>query len=175
MIHRLKMWPVHKRKPFVAGCFAVVAIVSVYLVLDCYFVKGVDPVDDAEWTGRMAERDSITFRSWGGRWIGTDCDTDLTFFPNGKVEMIEYGDGVEHYQGTYSVDSSGSFFVRFRDLGDDWPIMMLDRDSVSLRLRPKHGIGFFTRNRGGATIVAGKGSYWPFRPLTADAEPKDGE
>ena len=49
--------------------------------------------------------------------------------------------------------------------------MSLERDVVSLRLRPeKRGMGFIMGNRSGATVMGGQGNYWPFRPVTAEED-----
>jgi hypothetical protein len=37
----------------------------------------------------------ISFLSWNGQWQGTDIDTKLSFFPNGRVQITHYGSGVD--------------------------------------------------------------------------------
>jgi hypothetical protein len=113
----------------------------------------------------IARKNRTTFRSWNGNWIGMDGDTDLTFLPGGAAHMVEYGDGVSDYDGTYSIDDEGDVTMSFPAFGHAWPVMTLRRDSVSLLLLPKNAAdGFIMGNRGGVTFLSGQGSYWPFRP-----------
>jgi hypothetical protein len=114
----------------------------------------------------IARQGSVTFRSFDGKWIGIDGDTDLTFMPNGALRMFEYGYGVSGYRGTYKIDSAGRVTVRLPTFGHAWPAMWLQKDATSLLLTPaRDGNGFVMGNRGGATFVQGQGTYWPFRPL----------
>src|SRR5438874_12435583 len=46
---------------------------------------------NAEFSEQLRRDGSITFRSWNGKWVGLDADTDLRFFPKQKIEMAEYG------------------------------------------------------------------------------------
>ena len=100
-----------------------------------------------------------------------DGDTDLMFLPGGVAHMFEYGFAVSEYPGTYSVNAKGEVNTRFPTFGHPWPVMTLSRDATSLLLRPTGaGNGFMMGNRGGATILGGRGSYWPFRPVTLAEE-----
>ena len=116
----------------------------------------------------IASTGSVTFRSFGGRWIGMDGDTDLTFFEDGSLHMFEYGVGVTGYPGTYKIDAAGNVLVQLPTFNHGWPMMSLLKDAASLLLLPKQsGNDFVMGNRGGATFAGGQGSYWPFRPLNA--------
>ena len=100
-----------------------------------------------------------------------DGDTEITFFPGDVVFLTEYGYAVIRYKGTYTIDPSGQIKMQLKKYRHEWPVMVLERDDVSLRLRPfRRGAGFIMGNRGGATTMGGQGHFWPFRPLTAEAE-----
>lgn len=124
----------------------------------------------AELESRIARAGSVTFRSWEGKLIGMDSDTEITFFPNQTAHMTEYGYVVTSYMGTYHINPKGEVMAKFDDFNHEWPIMLLQKDSISLLLRPKKGQDFVMGNRGGATIPSDKGSYWPFRPVSAREE-----
>jgi hypothetical protein len=114
---------------------------------------------------------SLTFRSWNGKWIGMDGDTDLTFLPQGAVHMFEYGDAMAEYSGKYTIDADGVVTMSFPKFGQDWPKMMLRRDTASLLLKPTDDrTGLIIGNRGGATIPSDAGGYWPFRPVSVADE-----
>lgn len=119
----------------------------------------------------IAKQGSVTFRSYGGKWIGLDGDTDLTFLPNGALHMFEYGYAVSGYRGTYQIDSAGRVTAQLPTFGHTWPAMSLRRDATSLLLVPEQsGTEFVMGNRGGATFVGGQPTYWPFRPLNTTEE-----
>jgi len=125
----------------------------------------------AEFDWQLHTRKSITFRSWNGVKLGMDADTDLTFLPNGKAHMFEYGFSLIAYHGTYHINELGGVTVNFPTYKHAWPLMQLRKDSKSLLLEPKApGTEFQMGNRGGATIQSGQGKYWPFRPVSAKAE-----
>jgi hypothetical protein len=105
---------------------------------------------------KVAHTGSILFRSFSGKEIGTDCDSDLKFLPDGTIKMAEYGYALQNYEGTYQLADDGTITMR------------LTRDDTSLLLERADGKnGFIFGNRGGATIPASAGSYWPFRPPVA--------
>jgi len=109
---------------------------------------------------------ALTFRSWEGKRIGMDCDTDLRFFPGGKLEMVECGLGVVQYEGTYRLDFDGLLTTKFEGY-DRWPVMRLGSDERSLvlsRSDGRRGMGWDGHQSG---MTDGK-SYWPFRPASKD-------
>src|SRR5665213_1647119 len=107
---------------------------------------------------------SLTFRSWNGRRLGMDDDTELRFLPNAKVEMIEYGFGVRGYRGTYQLDDAGKLTTDFEQLEHPWPAMLLERDDKSLILLRGDGMNVLpTGGHTGAILPDGAGKYWPFR------------
>jgi hypothetical protein len=121
----------------------------------------------AELNEEIRKRGAITFRSWNGTWIGTDCDTDLTFLPGGAVHLFQYADMVLGYDGTYAITNGGEVTAQFPTLGQPWPVLTLRRDGKSLLLIPKRDVQQIDlANQVGATISAGQGSYWPFRPIS---------
>lgn len=124
----------------------------------------------SELESRIARDGSVTFRSWEGRKIGMDSDTEITFLSNQTAHMTEYGFVVTTYKGTYRINPKGEVTGKFDAFKPEWPIMLLRKDSISLLLRPKNGKDFVMGNRGGATIPGGKGSYWPFRPVPGREE-----
>lgn len=161
-------------KPCNLSCFASLAILLTALAgCDSSLATSTEPsVTTAinELESRVARDGSFTFRSWEGKSVGMDSDTELTFLPNQTVHMTEYGYVVTGYKGIYRINSKGEVTAKFDDFKHEWPIMLLQKDSISLLLRPKNGLDFVMGNRGGATILGGKGSYWPFRPVSASEE-----
>jgi hypothetical protein len=118
----------------------------------------------SEFNDLLATRGRVAFLSWNGKWIGMDGDTDITFLPAGAVEMTEYGYSVRNYKGTYQLDGDGVISIQLDEFKSGWPPMVLEKDAKSLLLRPKDSDqGFVMGNRGGATVRAEDGSYWPFR------------
>jgi len=75
--------------------------------------------------------------------------------------MKEYGYVVTSYKGTYRINSNSEVTVRFDDFKHEWPIMLLQKDSISLLLRPKNGPDFVMGNRGGATTRGAKEAIGP--------------
>jgi len=113
----------------------------------------------------------VTFRSFGGKWIGMDGDTDLTFLPNGAVHMFEYGDAVTGYYGTYAFDPGGNITLQLPTFGHGWPVMSMRKDATSLLfVAARDGNDLVMGNRGGATLAPTQGKYWPFRSLALAEE-----
>src|SRR2546427_12171191 len=48
---------------------------------------------------RIAKDGLLTFRSWSGKLLRTDSDTEITFLPEQRVHMTEYGYVVNSYDG----------------------------------------------------------------------------
>ena len=111
----------------------------------------------------------ITFRSWNGKWIGMDADTHLTFLPGRRVHMTEFGYAVNAYDGTYTINDRAVVTASFDKFKHGWPVMILKRDSKSLLLVPQDSRNTFVMgNRRGATFRGDQGTYWPFRPISAE-------
>jgi len=114
---------------------------------------------------RFSNAESITFRSWNGKWIGMDCDTDVTLNADGTAVLTEYGYAVREYTGTYSIANSTELSLVMRDY-DSWPTMYFIPEESDLLLVPTENSGEFVMgNRAGATVPGGGGSFWPFRQL----------
>jgi hypothetical protein len=119
----------------------------------------------------IAKDGMITFGAWNGKRVGMDADTDITFLPEGRAHMNEYGYVWNVYEGSYHVDANGEITVKFKEFKREWPVMLLQQDSTSLLLQPKDPkTGFVMGNRGGAVLQGGRGTYWPFRPLPAQEQ-----
>jgi hypothetical protein len=128
-----------------------------------------DPV--SEFQGHIQRNGSITFRSWNGKALRMDSDTEMTFFPKNVVHMFEWGFTLASYSGRYEIQPAGRITVQLKGFNERWPDMRLDRDATSLLLRPADAAqGFVMGTRGGAYVPGDKGSYWPFRMLTANEE-----
>jgi hypothetical protein len=133
----------------------------------------VEPASAFDWNERVREYGSITFRSWNGEWIGTDCDTDLTFVSDSAAHLLEYRDGIVHYEGTYHIEPNGEVTLRFENRPSGWPVMLLERDTTSLLLRPRWGhLGGVIGPGRGDPLMDGEGSFWPFRPVAPEVERK---
>jgi len=118
----------------------------------------------------------ILFRSWNGHFIGTDCDTDLRFMPALHAEMVEYGEKVATYKGTYQIDDKGQITVSFAGFDHPWPAMLIRREATSLELVPASSSNEFVMgNRGSTTLPSNAGSYWPFRHIAANGKLKSGD
>jgi hypothetical protein len=126
-------------------------------------IESSDPA--AEALQDLLVREGVAvFRSWNGKAYGMDSDTELFFFPDGHVTMVEYGLAPACYYSPFSVDAQRRIAL---DIGGGWPVMVLDHDADSLTLHPEDSrVGFIMGTRGGATMPPpGSGSYWPFRLL----------
>jgi WD40 repeat protein len=124
-----------------------------------------------EFENLVRRHGSVTFRSWDGKALRMDSDTELTFYPDHTVHMFEWGFGLGSFKGSYSVGADGFVVARFAEFGEEWPVMVVYRDGDLLKLRPRdRDQDFVMGSRGGATLPAGKGSYWPFRMLTWEEE-----
>src|SRR5437667_1903433 len=125
----------------------------------------------AEFQGHIQRNGAITFRSWSGKALRMDSDTEMTFFPKNVVHMFEWGFTLASYSGGYEVQPDGRIAVQLRDFRQQWPEMLLDRDVTSLLLRPADAAqGFVMGTRSGAYVSGDRGSYWPFRMLTGNDE-----
>ena len=128
-----------------------------------------DPV--TEFRDHIQRNGSVTFRSWNGKALRMDSDTELTFFPRNAVHMFEWGYTLTSYSGRYDLGPDGRITVRLKGFRERWPEMLLDRDTNSLLLRPADAAqGFVMGTRGGAYVPGDKGSYWPFRMLSGNEE-----
>jgi len=119
----------------------------------------------------FADSGGILFRSWDGRWIGMDSDTDIELHADGNVVLTEYGYAVSKYDGTYSITvaadgTASDLRLSLKDYRGTWPVMAVYSDHSKLLLIPTDGsVGFVFGNRAGATVPDDSGSFWPFRQI----------
>jgi len=88
---------------FVAGGLLLLAI-SLWYRADYGPTTGAS---EADMDGIIHDRGAVTFRSWNGKWIGSDSDSDITFLPGSIAYLTEYGAAVVRCKGTYSIDPEG--------------------------------------------------------------------
>jgi hypothetical protein len=92
-----RLWKLRSFR-FAAYSLAAIVVIIVsycsYEILAGDAAERINPVTEPDWSDRIKLIGSITFRSWGGKWIGTDCDTEITFLAGHEVIMTEYGNGV---------------------------------------------------------------------------------
>ena len=141
-----------RKKAIIVGVvFAIVALVLCALLL---FYKGYETGAQvrAGFVQQLEKDGTITFRSNEGQWVGADGDFDLYFIDGGSMVMIEYGDGVYTYLGSFQINPQGVITVNLR--GFVWPQMTIGRDSTS----------FLLVQSGGNTLD--RGGTWPFRPTS---------
>ena len=107
--------------------------------------------------------DSITFRSWNGKWIGTDCDTDVELKADGTAVLTEYSVAIYKYHGTYSISDLTKVSLKLRDYTSPYlPTMYLITDDSALLLVPADN--------------SNHAACWPLRQLPAKNEPdRDGQ
>ena len=77
---------------------------------------------------RLHQHGSVTFRSWDGKAYRMDSDTELVFFPDRTVQMLEWGFAVTHYGGTYNLEADGHVTASFHDYQPVLPATVLDVD-----------------------------------------------
>ncbi|HTL29508.1 MAG TPA: hypothetical protein VL282_09805 [Tepidisphaeraceae bacterium] len=122
---------------------------------------------------RLAENGSVTFRSWNGKPYRMNSDTELAFFPNHTVEMLEWGMTATHYSGIYHVEPNGNITASFDDLQHAWPVTVLNKEGDSLILRPlADEEGFIVGLPRTASVPKAANGFWPFRMLSGDEERK---
>jgi hypothetical protein len=103
----------------------------------------------------VLERDgSVIFRSFDGRWIGTDGDTDLQLSRGGKGNLIHFSVGIVKSPAAYVISDDGRLTVSLED-GKSWPAMELTWDRRSLVLKAVDPPG------------ARPAEYWAFREIPA--------
>lgn len=123
--------------------------------------RGVEVLEN-----EVTENGYVTFRSFGGKWVGMDGDTELKFLPGRTVQMTEFGYSVAAYLGTYTV-SQGCIIPTFPTYPGHWPIMKIGRDNGSLWLTvPDEQSGIPMGGRGGFTVTPEQPAYWPFRSIS---------
>jgi hypothetical protein len=116
------------------------------------------PSPVSEFQSHLQGNGSITFRSWNGKALRMDSDTEMTFFPKSVVHMFESGYTLASYSGRHEIQPDGRITVQLNGFNERWPEMLLDRDATSLLLRPADAAqGFVMGTRGGAYVPGDKG------------------
>jgi hypothetical protein len=111
-----------------------------------------------------SRRSGAKFVSRDGRWYGMDSDAHIILKSKGRVEVTEFGYGVDSYDGTYSVDRTGAIQVGLRNYRASWPSMFLYKDRRGFILVPTdRDQSFRMGSRAGAVSGSGMAPYWPFR------------
>jgi hypothetical protein len=121
-----------------------------------------DPVSDFK--RRLAQSGSLVFRSWNGKWGGTDQDIDIHFRSDGRVNVTEYADNVLKHTGTYRITDEGRIALQ---LGEASPLLRLGLDHGSLTLAPvaPDTEPDATPNR----LLNVPDAAWPFRLILREA------
>lgn len=109
------------------------------------FVEGPPAV--AALQERLAREGSVILRSWKGRWIGTDVDTDFQLLRDGRVKIVDYDEDVDTHHARCRLTPEGLLRI------EGWPDLALGADGKDLQLRPL-----------GPASSKGEG-YWPFRSI----------
>jgi hypothetical protein len=161
-----------KHNGFRIVAFAVIVGVvfhAFYWTYPDWNVSAATPFDLNEF---VTERGSLTFRSYDGKCIGSDCDTEITFMPDQVAYLVGFNDDVAGYKCTYTIDSKGQVRLQFLNSPYEWLVMVLRRDATSLLLRPcgwREGVFTSRAER------SRRGKYWPFRPVSEDEETRTRE
>lgn len=111
----------------------------------------------------LAENGSITFRSFNGKAYRMDCDLEITFFPDGRAHVFDYGLNLEGHTGSYRIEPEGRITAEFKRFSDGHMALILQRDTSSLLLKPAdHHTRYVMGND--------PNEFWPFRPIHGDDE-----
>ncbi|MDZ4404592.1 hypothetical protein [Prosthecobacter sp.] len=106
---------------------------------------------------------TVVFVSRDGKMYGMDSDSVISFEPDGKVVLGEYGVGIAGYRGTYQVAKDGSVSIALKGYVAKWPDMRFSNELGKMRLYAhKDGDGFVMGDRGGAFESGSMKRFWPF-------------
>ncbi|MBB5031185.1 energy transducer TonB [Prosthecobacter vanneervenii] len=112
---------------------------------------------------RHAAGKTVVFVSRDGKIYGMDSDSVISFEPEGRVVLGEFGAGIAGYGGTYQVAKDGSVSISLKGYRAKWPEMRFSNELGKMRLyAPKSGDGFVMGGRGGAVEMGGMRPFWPF-------------
>jgi hypothetical protein len=134
-----------------AGCQTVITSVA--------SKRAENPAAVTEFESRIAKSGSVTFRSWSGRALRSDNDTELTFLLNNAVHMFQWGLALRSFTGTYALEPGGRVTLEFKGYEKKWPHMVLDQALGSLELEPEEP------QKNDEWL-----GYWTFRMLAGDDE-----
>jgi hypothetical protein len=121
------------------------------------FVEGEAAV--AALRARLGKDGTVIFRSWSGRWIGTDIDADLQLLPDGRLKLVRFGVGVDSHRGRWRLEPDGVLRSQLDDPLPGWPELVPGVDGDFLQLRPKDPRGAYATADG----------FWPFRAVPSSS------
>lgn len=121
---------------------------------------------------RLNENGAVTFRSWDGKAYRMNSDTELAFFPDHNVQMLDWGLTLTRYGGHYTIDREGRITASFEDYQPQWPMTQLDLDGDTLLLRPVDPDSPLIIGQRHPTMMHTESGFWPFRMLSEDDERK---
>ena len=103
------------------------------------------------------------FISRAGNRLGMDSDTEILFYADQEVTLVESGMDSVRYKGTFSIDKkTGEIELKLPKYKKIWPKMRLDfRSGLPLLFR-SDGHTYITPD---LKDVAGFRDYWPFAEL----------
>ncbi len=132
-------------------------------------VERSKPVSGDALSRLFDESPDLVFRSFNGKWIGSDNDTEFVFRPDGRVTLVEYDVALFKYEGEYKIDQQGELVIKMYDYEFGPPNLLLRNDGVSLFLIPSHGgLDFSEDSDPPEEVIAQIGRYWPFRAVQRD-------
>jgi hypothetical protein len=117
---------------------------------------------------RLTAEGSVSFRSNNGKAYRMDGDTELTFYPDGKICMLEWGLSPQEFWGNYRICPEGWLICWFQDYRSEWPAVGLAIEGSDLLLRPLNPPNGLTPMRPGDATQPADLQYWRFRTLTGD-------
>lgn len=110
-----------------------------------------------------SEKWEYSFDSRRGKAYGMDSDSSLTFRPNGRITLTEFGYAVQSYEGIYTIDSEGAITAEFARYNGKWPKMTLKKDDDEILLyRADDSTHFEFGGRAGGVETSEMTPFWPF-------------
>jgi hypothetical protein len=157
---------VHSTALILSAAFILATIVG------CHSEQKQQPASEAfvAFEKRLNQNGAVTFRSWNGKAYRMDSDTELAFFPDDLVEMLEWRLSLVHYTGRYHLDRDGRITASFDDYQPQWPMTQLDLNGEALLLRPVDPDSPVIIGERHPTLLHTESNFWPFRMLTGKDE-----
>jgi len=122
------MW---KRSRIIVAGIAILIAVVVYWA--CTITRKLEPRELVS----LIDRDALVVFSAGRPAI--DSGWEVIFLPKGRVHVVQFGNVVRHFDGTWAVNTSSAITFDLRDrFGEPWPFQDLAflRDAWSPILQP---------------------------------------
>ena len=155
------------------GCLTIVALVifqrhSSRVSAD-FSALALDVADALK--SEFANSDSIVFRSWNGKWGGTDEDVDVRLTSDGRCQITSYSSIKVFKSGTYSIKNQHELVLTLKNEDQSLALFLL-RDGSSLLLFQASSEAKPTncswRIEDGNLTKGKSPSLWPFRQMVAD-------